>query len=99
MREDTKDLARSMNLVYNSIIFSCQKRCITTFTKAHPDQPATLAPEESACLVKCANENMFLDNFLYEIDSAQQLASTQGKPKKGTFYIGRRIEDLTSPTL
>jgi hypothetical protein len=38
---------------------------------------------------------MFLDNFLYETDSAMQLASTQGKPKKAMFFTSRRLEDLT----
>jgi hypothetical protein len=39
---------------------------------------------------------MYLDNFMYESDSAMQVASTQGKPKKAVFYTARRIEDLTS---
>lgn len=55
-----------------------------------------LTQEESICLRRCANEAMFLDNFLYEADSASQVASTQGKPKKAAFYIPRRIEDLTT---
>jgi hypothetical protein len=41
---------------------------------------------------------MFLDNFLYESDSAMQMASTQGKTKKAVFFVNRRIEDLTSAT-
>lgn len=28
LREETKDLAKAMNQVYNSMVFSCQKRCL-----------------------------------------------------------------------
>jgi hypothetical protein len=38
---------------------------------------------------------MYFDNFVYEMDTAQQIAATEGKPKKSTFYLNRRIEDLT----
>lgn len=39
---------------------------------------------------------MFLDNMIFEFDSAMQIASTEGRPKKANFYYSRRIEDLTS---
>jgi hypothetical protein len=39
---------------------------------------------------------MFLDNFVYETDTASQIAVTEGKAKKANFYLTRRIEDLTS---
>jgi hypothetical protein len=39
---------------------------------------------------------MFFDNMVYELDSAVQMATTEGKPKKAYFYINRRIEDLTT---
>jgi hypothetical protein len=90
IREETRDLSKSMNHVYNSIVFSCQKRCLTDF------KSNIASKEEQTCLLRCANEFMFFDNFIYETDSAQQIASTQGKPKKASFYISRRIEDLTN---
>lgn len=90
LREETKDLSRAMNHVYNSIVFSCQKNCLSTFTQSK------LTPEETTCLLRCANESMFLDNFMQEADSAEQVASTQGKPKKAAFFISRRIGDLTN---
>ena len=43
----------------------------------------------------CVDDNMFFDNFAFETHSAQQLAASEGKNKKATFYINRRIEDLT----
>ena len=64
MREETADLSKSMNQVYNSIIFSCQKRCLTSFITNK------VSKDEGVCLQRCANENMFLDNFLTEADSA-----------------------------
>ena len=90
LREEAKDLSRAMNHVYNSIVFSCQKSCLSTFTQSK------LTQEETTCLLRCANENMFLDNFLQEADSAEQVAATQGKPKKAAFFISRRIGDLTN---
>ena len=32
LKEDVRELSKSMNHVYNSIILSCQRRCLTTFT-------------------------------------------------------------------
>ena len=32
IREEARDLSRAINQVYNSIVFTCQKKCITTFT-------------------------------------------------------------------
>lgn len=90
LREDVRELSKSMNHVYNSIIFSCQKRCLTNFTSSNK-----LTPEETTCLTRCANEQMFFDNFIFETDSAKQVAATQGKEKKASFYINRRIEDVT----
>jgi len=90
LREETKDLSRAMNHVYNSIVLSCQKSCLSSFAQAK------LTQDETTCLLRCANEHMFLDNFLQEADSAQQVAATQGKSKKAAFFISRRIEDLTN---
>ena len=39
----------------------------------------------------------FMDNTLYEMDSASTLASMQGKPKKAFMYFNRRIADLATP--
>lgn len=89
IREESKDLAKAMNNVYNKIVFNCQKSCLKF-------DSAKVSKEETQCLMKCANENMFLDNFLYEVDTASQLAATEGKPKKAAFYINRRIEDATA---
>ena len=78
-----------MNYLYNAMVFNCQKKCLLDFkTKA-------ISEDEKTCMTRCSNEHMFLDNFIYESDSAQQLASTEGKPKKASFFISRRIEDLT----
>jgi hypothetical protein len=90
LREETKDLSKAMNHLYNSIVFTCQKKCLGSFSAG------ALSPEETTCLFRCANESIYLDNFMQEADSAQQLASTQGKPKKAAFFISRRIEDLTN---
>ena len=77
-----------MNNLYNKIVFNCQKSCLSF-------NEAKLNKDETGCLLKCANENMFLDNFLYEIDAASQIATTESKPKTAAFFITRRIEDLT----
>ncbi|TNV86543.1 hypothetical protein FGO68_gene15762 [Halteria grandinella] len=103
LREETKDLSKAMNHVYNRLVFTCQTRClqgISVNTNPTPAQKTSalqkLSAEESTCLRRCADQMMYLDNFVYETDSAMQLASTQGKPKKAVFYTTRRIEDLTS---
>jgi hypothetical protein len=78
-----------MNHLYNTFVFNCQKQCLTDF------KSKVITGEENVCLSRCVNQNMFLDNFLYETDSAMQLASTQGKPKKAMFFANRRLEDVT----
>eukprot|EP00347_Sterkiella_histriomuscorum_P022473 403338359 len=91
IKEEVKELARASNNVYSQIIFSCQKQCLSSFLQSK--QPTK---EEVSCLMKCANENMFLDNFLFERDSAIDAANQQQKQKKAQFYISRRMDDLTS---
>ncbi|CDW82241.1 UNKNOWN [Stylonychia lemnae] len=90
IREDTKELAKSINNIYSNIILSCQKQCLQGF-----NQSDEFTSDERTCLTKCVNKHMFLDNFLYETDSANEIASEQGKTKKAVFYQNRRIEDLT----
>ncbi len=77
-----------MNYIYSKIIVSCQRRCLT-FENEKVREP------EVECLLKCANEYMFLDNFLFETDTATQIASNENKIKKANFYISRRVDDLT----
>ena len=81
-----------MNHLYNSMVLTCQRKCLLDFTSK------AISEDEKTCLTRCSNENMFLDNFIYESDSASQLANTEGKGKKATFFISRRIEDLTQET-
>jgi len=90
LREEARDLSRAINQVYNSIVLSCQKKCLTSFKEK------VLTKDESTCLIRCADTQMFLDNFVYETDTAAQIAATEGKAKKASFYLTRRIEDLTS---
>lgn len=107
LREESKDLSKAINHVYNRVIFACQTRCleglsVQTGPQAGFKKPASaaekLSESEVRCLKKCADQMMFLDNFVYETDSATQVASTQGKPKKASFFATRRIEDLTLPS-
>ena len=51
--------------------------------------------EEQDCLSNCMDKLAFFDNTTYEIESAQNLAMQQGKPKKAFMYYNRRIADLT----
>lgn len=103
LREETKDLSKAMNHVYNRIVMTCQSRCLQgiSFQAQQPlEKPASavqkLTELETTCLRRCTDQQMYMDNFVFETDSAMQLASTQGKSKKGVFFTGRRIEDLTT---
>ena len=88
IREHTKTLAKTINQVYNTVIVSCQRKCLSY----ESDQ---IKQAEKECLYKCANEYMFLDNFMYEVDSVTQHAFLENKAKKSSFFINRRIDDLT----
>ena len=89
IREEARDLSRAINQVYNSIVMTCQRKCITNFNEK------VLSKDETMCLIRCADTHMFLDNFTYEMDTASQIAATEGKMKKASFYMNRRIEDIT----
>ena len=41
---------------------------------------------EVACLKKCAEQQVFFDNSVFEIDSAMELAKKQGKEKRAFIY-------------
>lgn len=51
---------------------------------------------EKVCLTKCIDQQIFFDNTTFELDSANQLATNQGKPKKFSVYMSRRLDDLSS---
>ena len=89
IRDQSKILAKSMNHIYNTIIVSCQRRCLSY-------ESERIKIDERDCLLKCANEYMFLDNFMFEVDSISQHAAMENKLKKASFFINRRIDDLTT---
>ena len=89
IKDESRELSKAMSHLYNTIILNCQKKCLYFDTKS-------ISNSEKSCLLRCANESMFLDNLVYELDSATQAASTQDKPKKAFFYYSRRIDDVTS---
>ena len=89
IREEVRDLSKAINQVYNSIVMTCQRKCISDFTQR------VLSKEETTCLIRCADTHMYLDNYTYEMDTASQIAATEGKMKKASFYMNRRLEDVT----
>ena len=89
LREDTKGLAGKVRNVHNSIIFHCQNTCLNNF------ESTDLDAEEKPCLKRCLDQQLFFDNVTYEMDSVNQLTSSQGKEKRAYIYQRRRFEDLT----
>ena len=93
LREDTKELAGKVRNVHNSIILHCQNTCLNDF------ETTDLGDEEKYCLKRCLDQQLFFDNSVYEMDSVNQLTSSQGKHKRAYIYQRRRFEDLTETTL
>lgn len=60
-------------------VLACQKKCL----KFENDQIST---SEQQCLFKCADHMTFFDTTTYELDSINDIARQEGKPKKAFMY-------------